>query len=71
MNFNKKAISQLLTLDDESLVGVIKGIAIEAGVDPSKISLKPSDVANIRAALSVASNEDIAKFAEQFGKNNK
>lgn len=71
MNFNKKAISQLLTLDDESLIGVIKGIAIEAGVDPSKISLKPSDVANIRAALSVASNEDIAKFAEQFGKNNK
>ena len=71
MNFNKKAISQLLTLDDESLVGVIKGIAIEAGVNPSKISLKPSDVANIRAALSVASNEDIAKFAEQFGKNNK
>ena len=71
MNFNKKAISQLLTLDDESLVGVIKGIAIEAGVDPSKISLKSSDVANIRAALSVASNEDIAKFAEQFGKNNK
>ena len=71
MNFNKKAISQLLTLDDESLIGVIKGIAIEAGVDPSKISLKPSDIANIRAALSVASNEDIAKFAEQFGKNNK
>lgn len=71
MNFNRKALSRLLALNDEELAAMIRSVAAESGVDPSKISLTPSDIANIRAALSVASNDDLAKLAEQFGLNKK
>ena len=66
MNLNKSAISRLLALDDTSLAEVIRSIAAEAGVDASKISLSPSDVSAIRAALSVATADDVAKLYRQL-----
>ena len=71
MKLNKEAISRILSLDDASLAGVIRTIAADAGVDPSKISLSPADIANIRAALSVATNDDISKLYEQLTRGNK
>ena len=66
MKLNKEAISKLLSLDDAALASVIRSVVAEAGVDPAKISLEGSDIANIRAALSVASNDSIARLYDQF-----
>ena len=71
MKLNKDAISKLLSLDDATLSGVIRSIAAEAGVDPAKISLGEKDIANIRAALSVATNDSIAQLYDQFIKGKK
>lgn len=71
MNFNRKALSQLISLNDEQLAAAIKGIAAEAGVDPSSISLTPADVAGIRAAISALGSDDVARLAEQLGKGGK
>lgn len=71
MNLNRKALSRLLTLNDEELTNVIKNLAKESGVDTSGLVITPSDIANIRRTLSVASDEEIMKLAEQFGKRKK
>lgn len=67
MNLNKKAISRLLAMSDEELSAVIRTVAAEAGADVSKISLTSADMAKLRAALSVASADEIAQLARQFG----
>ena len=67
MNLNKKAISRLLEMSDEELSAVIRSVAAEAGADVSKIPMTHADLAKLRAALSIASAEDIARLAEQFG----
>jgi len=66
MNFDKKSLSSLLKLSDAELEVIIKEIAAESGVDQS-ISVKPSDIAKIRAFLSIASEEDIVQLLQRFG----
>ena len=71
MNFNRKALSQLMSLNDEQLAAALKGIAAEAGVDPSTISLTPSDIASIRAAISALGSDDVARLLGQLGNGGK
>ena len=66
MNFDKKSLTKLLSLPDEELEAVIKDIAKEAGVD-NKISIKKSDLNKLRAFLSIAGEDDIAKMINNFG----
>ena len=67
MNLNKKALERIRSLNDEELAALIRSVATEAGVDPSKLSLSQSELASLRSALAVASIEDVARLAQQFG----
>lgn len=73
MMLDKRSIDMLLTLDDKRLALVIKRIMSDAGVDTSAISLGQSELAGIRAALSGATDGDLARAAEliQSYKNGK
>lgn len=64
MNLDKKAVDMLLTLDDRRLALVIKKLIADSGVDPSSINIGEKELAGIRAALSVATNEDLSRAAE-------
>ena len=61
---DKRSIDMLLALDDAKLALVIKKLAGDAGIDPSAVKLGSSELAGIRAALSGASDGDIARAAE-------
>lgn len=61
---DKRAIDMLLTLDDAKLAMVIKKIAADAGIDPSSVNIGERELAGLRAALSGATDEDIARAGE-------
>lgn len=67
MNFDKKSLSKLLALSDEELIKVLKEIAKETGVNTENLNISKNDIAKIRAFLSVASEDDIAKLLNRFG----
>ena len=67
MNLNKKALERIRSLNDEELAALIRSVAAEAGVDSSRLSLSQSELASLRSALAVASIEDVARLAQQFG----
>ena len=64
MMLDKRAIDMLLTLDDAKLAMVIKKIAADAGIDPSSVNIGERELAGLRAALSGATDEDIARAGE-------
>ena len=64
MILDKRAIEMLLQLDDAKLILVIKKLAADAGVDPSTIKIGEREIAGIRAALSGATDGDIARAGE-------
>ena len=67
MNFDKKSLSKLLALSDEELIKVLKEIAKETGVNTENLNISKNDITKIRAFLSVASEDDIAKLLNRFG----
>ena len=67
MNFDKKSLSNLLALSDEEMIKVLKDIGKEAGVAPEKMNIGKNDVIKIRAGLSMASDDDIARLLSRFG----
>ena len=67
MNFDKSSLAKLLSLSDEELIKVIKDIAKEAGVDAGNLNIGRGDIIKIRAFLSMASDDDIAKLLTRFG----
>ena len=64
MMLDKRSVDMLLSLDDERLAQVIARLAGDAGIDPSMIKLGKGELAGIRAALSGATDKDIARAAE-------
>jgi hypothetical protein len=71
MKLDKEAVARLLALNDAQLQAVIVKLAGENGIDLGGISIRPSDMASVRRALSMATDEDIARAAqqlEQFGR---
>ena len=64
MNLDKKAIEMLLTLDDRRLALVIKKLMADAGVDTSSVNISEKELSGIRAALSCATGEDLARAAQ-------
>ena len=67
MDFDRNSLSKLLKLSDDELILVIQEIAKEAGVEPQKVKVGKADIAKIRAVLSIASDDDIARLLGQFG----
>ena len=58
MMLDKRAIERLLSLDDEALVAVIKQLAASAGVNTTNLRFGSAELANIRRALSLATEGD-------------
>lgn len=67
MKLDRRAIQALVMLDDDRLRAVIRSFAARSGVDASTLSLTDRDLANLRHALSQATEEDIGRVARQFG----
>ena len=66
MTLDRNAVNKLLALNDKQLAIVIKKLASEAGIDASAIQINAANIAAIRAALSMATDEDLARAAEQI-----
>lgn len=67
MKLDKNTIATLLALDDEQLKAVIRGLAARSGVDLGTLNISEQDIAGVRRALSMATDEDIARAARQLG----
>ena len=68
MTLDRNAVDKLLSLNDRQLALVIKKLSAEAGIDPALI---PSNIQALRTALSMATDEDLARAGEQLAKLHK
>ena len=66
MKLDQGAVRRLLALNDAQLQAVITRLAGENGIDLSGFSIRPDDIAGVRRALSMATDEDIKGAAEQI-----
>lgn len=71
MTLDKKAVEKLLALNDKQLELVIKKLTAEAGIDPAALQINASNMAALRAALSMATDEDLKRATEQLAKMQK
>ena len=67
MQLDKKSLDRLLKLSDDQLRGVLGKLLAEYGVDVSRVPLAQMDMTALRAVLSAATDEDIARFMQMFG----
>ena len=68
MKLDKKAVQRLLALNDAQLAAVIVQLASDNGLDAAALSMGPNDMANVRRALEMASDDDFTAAAEQIGR---
>lgn len=66
MHLDKRTLQKLLLMNDEQLTAVIRSLAENSGLDLSDFNIRPDDVTSIRSALSGATDEDLARAAEQL-----
>ncbi|MBQ7379060.1 MAG: hypothetical protein IJW70_05200 [Clostridia bacterium] len=66
MTLDRNAVDRLLALNDKQLALVIKKLTAEAGIDPAALQINASNIAAVRAALSMATDEDLKRAAEQL-----
>ena len=71
MTLDRNAVEKLLALNDKQLTLVIKKLTAEAGIDPSLIQFTPANVQALRTALSMATDEDLARAGEQLARMKK
>ncbi len=70
MKLDKDAVRRLLALNDAQLQAVITRLARENGVDLGAIpgfEVNPDNIASVRRALAMATDEDVRLAAEQLG----
>ena len=68
MQLDRNAVERLLEMNDTQLKFLIKKLATEAGLDLSAFNISSNDISSLRNALAKASDEDIAKAAEQLSR---
>ncbi|MGI6166717.1 MAG: hypothetical protein ACOYIA_01090 [Eubacteriales bacterium] len=68
MQLDRNAVERLLEMNDTQLKFLIKKLATEAGLDLSAFNISTNDISSLRNALARASDEDIAKAAEQLSR---
>ncbi|MBQ7321906.1 MAG: hypothetical protein IJW99_07395 [Clostridia bacterium] len=66
MKMDRNAVEALLAMEDEQLRAVIRSLAARAGVDLGALQISADDIAGVRHALRSATDEDIARAAEQL-----
>lgn len=64
MMLDKRSVDLLLHLGDDQLIAVIKKLAADAGVDISSLNISHEQIATIRQALSVATDDDLKRASE-------
>lgn len=64
MTLDKRSVELLLKLDDAKFAMIIKKMMSDAGIDPSTLKLGEKEISGIRAALSSATDNDIARALE-------
>lgn len=64
MTLDRNAVNKLLSLNDRQLTLVIQKLVAEAGIDPATLQINPSNIAAIRAALSMATDADLEMAAK-------
>lgn len=67
MKLDKNAVERLLALNDDQLRQVLLRLAGENGIDLSGMSIRADNIAGVRQALRIATDEDITKAAQQLG----
>ena len=66
MKLDRNAVNRLLALNDAQLSALIRRLAGENGIDLAGIAIRPDDIASVRRALQMASDEDITLAAQQI-----
>lgn len=64
MMLDKRSVDFLLRLGDDQLIAVIKKLAADAGVDISSLNISHEQIAAIRQALSIATDDDLKRASE-------
>ena len=68
MKLDRNAVRRLLALNDAQLQALITRLAGENGIDLAGFTIRPDDIASVRRALEMATDEDIRTAAEQIGR---
>lgn len=66
MTLDRNAVDKLLSLNDKQLALVIKKLTAEAGIDPAALQINTANIAALRTALSMATDEDLKRAGEQL-----
>ena len=66
MQLDKQTLQKLLLMNDRQLASVIRSLAENSGLDLSTFNIRPDDIQSIRTALSGATDEDLARAADQL-----
>ena len=64
MNIIKEKLNQIASLPDESLWQIIRALGVSSGIDLSGVSVSREQIAKIRSALGVVTDDDIARAKE-------
>lgn len=68
MQLDRNALERLLSLNDAQLKYIITRLAVDNGLELSAFNISGGDISSIRRALQNATDEDIARAAEQLGR---
>ena len=66
MKLDQNAVRRLLALNDTQLRVLITRLAGENGIDLAGFTIRPDDIASVRRALEMATDEDINQAARQI-----
>ena len=64
MKIDKEKLNQIASLPDESLWQIIRALGVSSGIDLSGVSVSREQIAKIRSALDVVTDDDIARAKE-------
>jgi hypothetical protein len=68
MKLDRNAVRRLLALNDAQLQALITRLAEENGIDLAGFTIRPDDIASVRKALEMATDEDIDLAAQQISR---
>lgn len=64
MKIDKEKLNQIASLPDESLWQIIRALGVSSGIDLSGVSVSREQIAKIRSALGVVTDDDITRARE-------
>lgn len=64
MKLDKDKLSQIAALPDESLWQIIRALGISSGIDLSSVNVTSAQIAKIRSALGIMTDDDISRATE-------